>query len=78
MRFSLNDCLLLNEVHNMRETGDANILKGMLAGAMGGLVASWTMNEFQKAWTAAEKRITGGRQGQDGGQQNGEDAEDAT
>jgi hypothetical protein len=33
----------------MREKGEANILKGMLAGAVGGLVASWTMNEFQKA-----------------------------
>jgi len=61
----------------MSETGEAKILKGMLAGAVGGLVASWTMNEFQKAWDAAEKRITGGRQGQGGGQQNSEDAEDA-
>jgi putative membrane protein len=42
------------------------------------LVASWTMNQFQKVWSAAEKEITGGRQGQDGGQQNSEDAEDAT
>jgi hypothetical protein len=50
----------------------------MLAGAVGGLVASWTMNEFQKVWAAAEKRITGGKQGQDEGQQNTEDAEDAT
>jgi uncharacterized membrane protein YagU involved in acid resistance len=36
------------------------------------------MNEFQKVWAAAEKRITGGKQGQDEGQQNTEDAEDAT
>ena len=62
----------------MREKGEANILKGMLAGAVGGLVASWTMNEFQKAWAAAEKQITAGKRGQQGGQQNGEDAEDAT
>jgi len=61
----------------MSETGEAKILKGMLAGAVGGLVASWTMNEFQKVWAAAEKRITGGRQDQGGGQQNSEDAEDA-
>jgi hypothetical protein len=62
----------------MGETDEAKILKGMLAGAVGGLVASWTMNEFQKVWAAAEKRITGGKQGQDEGQQNTEDAEDAT
>jgi putative membrane protein len=43
----------------------------------GVLVASWTMNQFQKVWSAAEKEITGGKQGQ--GSENGsEDAEDAT
>src|ERR1700676_3078044 len=62
----------------MSETGEANILKGILAGAVGGLVASWTMNEFQKAWAAAEKEITGGKQGQQGAQKSSEDAEDAT
>lgn len=61
----------------MSETGEAKIFKGMLAGAVGGLVASWTMNEFQKAWAAAEKQITGGKKGQEG-QHSGEDAEDAT
>jgi putative membrane protein len=70
--------LLLKGVHNMSEMREANILKGMLAGAVGGLVASWTMNEFQKVWAAAEKQITGGKQGQNGGQQSNEDAEDAT
>src|SRR6185295_18025025 len=30
---------------------DSNILKGMVAGLAGGLVASWTMNQFQAAWT---------------------------
>jgi putative membrane protein len=59
-------------------TSEANILKEMLAGALGGLVASWTMNEFQKVWSAAEKQISGGKQGQDENRQNGEDAEDAT
>jgi putative membrane protein len=62
----------------MGEKSEPNILKGMLAGAVGGLLASWTMNEFQKAWAAAEKQITAGKRGQQGGQQNGEDAEDAT
>jgi hypothetical protein len=30
---------------------DTNILKGMVAGLAGGLVASWTMNQFQALWT---------------------------
>ena len=30
---------------------DTNILKGMVAALAGGLVASWTMNQFQAAWT---------------------------
>jgi hypothetical protein len=36
----------------MRETKqEANVLKGVLAGLAGGLIASWTMNQFQSAWT---------------------------
>jgi len=34
----------------MRED-NANILKGIVAGLAAGLVASWTMNQFQAAWT---------------------------
>ena len=34
----------------MRED-NANIWKGIVAGIAGGLVASWTMNQFQAAWT---------------------------
>jgi hypothetical protein len=30
---------------------NGNILKGMVAGLAAGLVASWTMNQFQAAWT---------------------------
>jgi len=29
---------------------DGNILKGVVAGLAGGLLASWTMNQFQAAW----------------------------
>jgi putative membrane protein len=65
----------MSEAHG---TGEGNLLKGMLAGAVGGLVASRTMNAFQKVWSAAEKQITGGERGQSGGQQNSEDTEDAT
>jgi putative membrane protein len=38
----------------MRHTnGEANVWKGVVAGLAGGLVASWTMNQFQAAWTRA-------------------------
>src|SRR5690349_22287633 len=30
---------------------EPSIWKGMVAGLVGGLVASWTMNQFQAAWT---------------------------
>lgn len=29
---------------------DGNVLKGLVAGLIGGLVASWTMNRFQDVW----------------------------
>lgn len=35
----------------MRNQNDTNILKGVVAGLAGGLLASWTMNQFQAAWT---------------------------
>src|SRR3954468_1674325 len=36
----------MTEKNGKRET---NVLKGALAGFVGGLVASWTMNQFQSA-----------------------------
>lgn len=35
-------------MHNANQDGD--ILKGVVAGLAGGLLASWTMNQFQAAW----------------------------
>lgn len=35
----------------MHNGNDQNILKGIVAGLAAGLVASWTMNQFQAAWT---------------------------
>jgi hypothetical protein len=32
---------------------DPDVLKGLAAGVIGGLIASWTMNQFQAAWTKA-------------------------
>ena len=36
-------------MHNVNDRGD--VLKGLVAGLAGGLIASWTMNQFQAAWT---------------------------
>ena len=37
-----------------RHQGDNhNLVKGTIAGLVGGLVASWTMNQFQAAWSKA-------------------------
>ncbi|HET8783430.1 MAG TPA: DUF1440 domain-containing protein [Pyrinomonadaceae bacterium] len=33
--------------------GEPNVWKGLVAGLAGGLIASWTMNQFQAAWTRA-------------------------
>jgi hypothetical protein len=38
-------------MRNGRRNGD--VLKGLAAGLVGGLVASWTMNQFQAAWSKA-------------------------
>ena len=35
------------------QSNGQNVLKGTVAGLVGGLVASWTMNQFQAAWTQA-------------------------
>ena len=34
-----------------RMNRDESILKGVAAGLIGGLIASWTMNQFQAAWS---------------------------
>ena len=36
---------------------DNNVWKGLAAGLIGGLVASWTMNRFQDVWTIVAKGI---------------------
>jgi len=35
----------------MHNGNNASVLKGLVAGLAAGLVASWTMNQFQAAWT---------------------------
>ena len=34
----------------MQHDDDTNVWKGLVAGLAGGLIASWTMNQFQAAW----------------------------
>lgn len=65
-----------------------DLLKGTVAGLVGGLVASWTMNQFQAAWSKATEGFEkphgaqamqpseGGSPGSSGS--NGEDQDDAT
>ena len=48
----------------MRDHDDGNVWKGLMAGLAGGLVASWTMNQFQAAWM----RMAGGSEKPHGAQ----------
>ncbi len=68
-------------------SGNACVWKGLVAGLAGGLVASWTMNQFQAAWTrlaegsekphgAQSKQPTDGSKGGEG--QDTAEQDDAT
>jgi hypothetical protein len=64
----------------MRED-NVNIWKGIVAGLAGGLIASWTMNQFQAAWTrlAENSEKPHGAQSMqpsDGSQGDGQDAKE--
>jgi uncharacterized membrane protein YagU involved in acid resistance len=55
-----------------REEGD--VLKGLAAGVVAGLVAAWTMNQFQAAWsklTEGEEKSHGAQSRQEGTPQHG-------
>ena len=41
----------MNQKHRVNGRDEANIWKGLAAGFVSGLVAGWTMNQFQKTWT---------------------------
>ena len=41
------------EAIQRRKSNGQELLKGAVAGLVGGLVASWTMNQFQAAWSKA-------------------------
>ena len=72
-------------MHNQNQ--DGSIVKGVVAGLAGGLVASWTMNQFQAAWMklAANSEKSHGAQsmqpaqGSTGDQsEDGQEQDDAT
>jgi putative membrane protein len=66
-----------------------NVWKGAAAGFVGGLVASWTMNQFQAAWTKATEGFekphgaqsmqpSEGESTEQGSEENKENQDDAT
>jgi uncharacterized membrane protein YagU involved in acid resistance len=40
----------MSDAANLNNSREADVLKGLVAGLVGGLFASWTMNRFQDAW----------------------------
>ena len=59
---------------------DGNVWKGLVAGLAGGLIASWTMNQFQAAWmraTANTEKPHGAQSMQPSEGSSGNQAEDA-
>lgn len=62
---------------NMRN-GNHKLLKGVVAGAAGGLVASWVMNQFQTGWGKAAEKYSKTPQGEQERQRGDADADDAT
>jgi putative membrane protein len=71
------------------QTGEPDVIRGALSGLLAGLVASWTMNQFQAAWTkvtegfekphgAQSMQPSEGENGQETAPQNEESQDDAT
>jgi len=50
----------MSQVNSLKSVGNhqPNVLKGLVAGAIGGLVASWVMNEFQYAWIKVTRSVS--------------------
>src|SRR5438128_2327228 len=60
----------------MRRTNgrrEGEVWKGLVAGIAGGLVASWTMNQFQASWGKLSE-VSDGTQGGQDSQQSGEES----
>src|SRR5207253_8268961 len=54
--------------------GDHNLWKGVVAGAAGGLAASWVMNQFQAAWSKAQAKLENDQPRSHQRESNGEEA----
>ena len=68
-----------------REQTRGDVVKGLAAGLVGGLVASWTMNRFQDVWTKVAESMkesqgnSSTKQGNEGGgEQSSGEQDDAT
>jgi putative membrane protein len=59
---------------------DGNVLKGLVAGLIGGLIASWTMNRFQDVWVKLADHQDGSDQSSkpEPQQSNNEEQDDTT
>ena len=57
----------------MTNTDTVRVMKGAAAGIVGGLVASFVMDQFQAGWSAVEKRMQG-----DGGREKQNEGEPST
>src|SRR6185312_8478555 len=47
----------MQDIRHVKGCDASNVWKGLAAGLVGGLVASWTMNRFQDAWSGFTKGI---------------------
>src|SRR6476469_3452273 len=59
----------LNSLRRTELNTERHVLKGLVAGTVGGLVASWVMEEFQTAWTKAAEGQHSQRNGREDEQQ---------
>ena len=76
----------MSEGRRTDSRGGGDVWKGLAAGLIGGLVASWTMNRFQDAWVKLAEEFgpagegqSSARSGDGGGQQpkGGDDGQEA-
>lgn len=47
----------MQDIRRVKGCDASDVWKGLAAGLIGGLVASWTMNRFQDVWTKLTKGI---------------------
>jgi putative membrane protein len=58
--------------------GDRDVFKGLVAGLVGGLIASWTMNRFQDAWLKLSENASPSASGRSPQQSEEEEQDDTT